>query len=80
VEPKLLLKRGASVTGGDIACDVDTTGSDVTWSEVYRHERDGLVRLAYLITSSQAVAEDLVHDTFLLLMAPAKLAGGGVDP
>jgi RNA polymerase sigma-70 factor (sigma-E family) len=69
LEPKALLKRGAYVTGGDIACDVDTPGADVTWSEVYKHERDGLVRLAYLITGSQAVAEDLVHDTFLKVMA-----------
>jgi RNA polymerase sigma-70 factor (sigma-E family) len=32
---------------------------------VYRAERDGLVRLAYLLTGSQSVAEDLVQDVFL---------------
>ena len=40
-----------------------------TWTDVYRAERDGLVRLAYLITGSQAVAEDLVQDTFVRVMA-----------
>jgi RNA polymerase sigma-70 factor (sigma-E family) len=33
--------------------------------ELYAAERDRLVRLAYVLTSSQAVAEDLVHDTFI---------------
>jgi RNA polymerase sigma-70 factor (sigma-E family) len=33
--------------------------------EVYAAERDRLVRLAYVLTGSQAVAEDLVHDTFI---------------
>jgi RNA polymerase sigma factor (sigma-70 family) len=41
----------------------------VTWADVYRKEHDGLVRLAYLMTGSQPVAEDLVHDTFLRVMA-----------
>jgi RNA polymerase sigma-70 factor (sigma-E family) len=40
-----------------------------TWTDIYRTERDGLVRLAYLITGSQAVAEDLVQDTFIRVMA-----------
>lgn len=40
-----------------------------TWTDIYRTERDGLVRLAYLITGSQAVAEDLVQDTFVRVMA-----------
>jgi DNA-directed RNA polymerase specialized sigma24 family protein len=44
-----------------------------TWTDVYRTERDGLVRLAYLITGSQAVAEDLVQDTFVRVM-------GRLDP
>jgi RNA polymerase sigma-70 factor (sigma-E family) len=39
-----------------------------TWDDVYRSQRDHLVRLAYLITGSQAVAEDLVQDTFLRVM------------
>lgn len=46
-----------------LACDV------VTWTDVYRAERDGLVRLAYLMTGSQAVAEDLVQDCFVRVMA-----------
>ena len=57
-----------------IACDVwgERPGA-ATWSDVYREERDGLVRLAYLITGSQAVAEDLVQDTFVRVM-------GRLDP
>ena len=46
-----------------LACEV------VTWTDIYRAERDGLVRLAYLMTGSQAVAEDLVQDTFIRVMA-----------
>lgn len=44
-----------------------------TWADVYRDERDGLVRLAYLITGSPAVAEDLVQDSFIRVM-------GRIDP
>jgi DNA-directed RNA polymerase specialized sigma24 family protein len=51
------------VKPGGLACDVPT------WTDVYRAERDGLVRLAYLMTGSQAVAEDLVQDTFMRVMA-----------
>jgi RNA polymerase sigma factor (sigma-70 family) len=40
-----------------------------SWDDVYRAERDGLVRLAYLMTGSQAVAEDLVQDCFVRVMA-----------
>jgi RNA polymerase sigma factor (sigma-70 family) len=43
--------------------------ADVTWTDIYRDERDGLIRLAYLITGSQQVAEDLVQDTFERVMA-----------
>jgi RNA polymerase sigma factor (sigma-70 family) len=46
-----------------LACDVPT------WSDVYRAERDSLVRLAYLMTGSQVTAEDLVQDTFIRVMA-----------
>jgi RNA polymerase sigma-70 factor (sigma-E family) len=46
-----------------LACEV------VTWTDIYKAERDGLVRLAYLMTGSQAVAEDLVQDTFIRVMA-----------
>jgi RNA polymerase sigma-70 factor (sigma-E family) len=46
-----------------LACGVPT------WTDVYRAERDGLVRLAYLMTGSQGVAEDLVQDTFIRVMA-----------
>lgn len=46
-----------------LACEV------VTWTDIYRAERDGLVRLAFLMTGSQAVAEDLVQDTFVRVMA-----------
>lgn len=46
-----------------LACDVPS------WTDIYRAERDGLVRLAYLMTGSQPVAEDLVQDTFVRVMA-----------
>jgi RNA polymerase sigma-70 factor (sigma-E family) len=39
------------------------------WPGVYQRQRDPLVRLAYLLTGSQAVAEDLVQDTFIRVMA-----------
>jgi RNA polymerase sigma factor (sigma-70 family) len=48
---------------------VDRETADATWSDIYRAEREGLVRLAYLITGSQQVAEDLVHDAFERVMA-----------
>jgi RNA polymerase sigma factor (sigma-70 family) len=41
----------------------------VTWSGIYRDERDSLVQLAYLVTGSRVVAEDLVQDTFIRVMA-----------
>jgi RNA polymerase sigma factor (sigma-70 family) len=37
----------------------------VSFEQLYRSERDAMVRLAYLMTGSVAVAEELVHDTFL---------------
>jgi RNA polymerase sigma-70 factor (sigma-E family) len=33
--------------------------------QVYATHRDGLIRLAYLLTGSQMTAEDLVQDTFI---------------
>ena len=56
------------MTAADIGCDVQQRKAAVTWTDVYRVERDGLVRLAYLITSSQSVAEDLVQDCFIRVM------------
>lgn len=35
------------------------------FDEIYRKERGGLVRLAFLLTGSQVAAEDLVQDVFL---------------
>ena len=37
----------------------------VDFAELYVTHRDRLIRLAYLLTGSQMVAEDLVHDTFI---------------
>jgi RNA polymerase sigma-70 factor (sigma-E family) len=37
----------------------------VTFAALYAAQRDRLIRLAYLLTGSQVVAEDLVQDTFL---------------
>lgn len=39
-------------------------GQDLAW-ELYQAHGDGLIRMAYLLTGSQAVAEDLVHDVIL---------------
>jgi RNA polymerase sigma-70 factor (sigma-E family) len=39
--------------------------SRAAFDTLYVAQRDAMVRLAYLLTGSQAVAEDLVHDTFL---------------
>ena len=39
--------------------------SEPLFDELYRFERDRLVRLAFLLTGSQAAAEDLVQDVFL---------------
>lgn len=36
-----------------------------SFDTVYRRERDRLVRVAHLITRSNGVAEELVHDVFL---------------
>jgi RNA polymerase sigma-70 factor (sigma-E family) len=36
-----------------------------TFGELYSSQRDRLIRVAYLLTGSQAVAEDLVQDTFI---------------
>ena len=33
--------------------------------QIYATHRDGLIRLAYLLTGSQMTAEDLVQDTFI---------------
>jgi RNA polymerase sigma-70 factor (sigma-E family) len=66
-EPSGPLVRGTSVTAADVGCDVQQ-GAPVTWTDIYLAERDGLVRLAYLITGSQAVAEDLVQDCFIRVM------------
>jgi RNA polymerase sigma-70 factor (sigma-E family) len=33
--------------------------------QLYSSQRDRLTRLAYVLTGSQAAAEDLVHDTFV---------------
>ena len=70
-EPAAPFERWSFVRAVDVPCDVDgrAGASGVTWTDVYRTERDGLVRLAYLMTGSQAVAEDLVQDTFVRVMA-----------
>jgi DNA-directed RNA polymerase specialized sigma24 family protein len=37
----------------------------VTFDDLFRRERTGMVRLAYLITRSTAIAEELTHDAFV---------------
>jgi RNA polymerase sigma factor (sigma-70 family) len=44
-----------------------TAGADPAFDAVYRAQREPLVRLAYLVVRSPAVAEELVHDAFLRL-------------
>lgn len=67
------------MSAAGIACDVDgeptpsggtayAHAGPTTWDDVYRSQRDHLVRVAYLITGSPAVAEDLVQDTFVRVM------------
>lgn len=51
-----------------------------TWADIYALQRDGLVRLAYLITRSQATAEDVVQDVFIRVMAKIGPAGKGGGP
>jgi RNA polymerase sigma factor (sigma-70 family) len=43
---------------------IDTSGSPTTVEAVYRAERLGLVRLAFLLTGERDAAEDLVHSVF----------------
>jgi RNA polymerase sigma factor (sigma-70 family) len=50
-------------------------GADIAFEVVYRTQRAPLVRLAYLIVRSEAVAEELVHDAFLRLHAHADEVG-----
>ncbi len=42
---------------------VDPVG--VSFEDLYRTQRDRMVRLAYLLTGSQTAAEDIVQDTFI---------------
>ena len=45
----------------------DTAGVAATFDDVYREQRQKLVRTAYLIVRSRHVAEELVHDGFIQL-------------
>lgn len=45
--------------------DVDVMTADSAREALYRRDRERLVRLAYLLTGSQAVAEELVQEAFL---------------
>ncbi len=56
---------GEPVTRSRDAGPKATGGVDDAFVELYRTERDGLVRLAYLLTASQAAAEDIVQDAFI---------------
>lgn len=44
---------------------------------LYRRERAGLVRLAYLLVGSQAVAEDLVHEAFAAVLPKDRISNPG---
>lgn len=50
-----------------------TADGEDAFVDLYRCQRDGLVRLAYLLTASQAAAEDIVQDAFI--RSHDKLAG-----
>jgi RNA polymerase sigma factor (sigma-70 family) len=43
------------------------SGAQPVFDAVYRSQREPLVRLAYLVVRSHAVAEELVHDAFMRL-------------
>jgi len=58
---------GRSPSGRGGPCLAGGVG-EPSWTDVYLAERDTLVRLAYLITGSQATAEDLVQDCFVRVM------------
>ena len=60
--------------GPGVSCGVREDPAGPSWSDVYRTEHDGLVRLAYLITGSQAAAEDLVQDCFIRVMGRLRAA------
>jgi len=38
------------------------------FEDLYRDERSGMIRLAYLITQSRPVAEEIVHEAFLAVL------------
>jgi RNA polymerase sigma-70 factor (sigma-E family) len=46
-----------------------------SWSEIYREEKDSLIRLAYLLTGSPQAAEDLVQDCFAKVMGRQGIEG-----
>lgn len=46
---------------------VQALGSMADLERLYKAEHDGLVRLAFLLTGSRGVAEEVVHDAFLSL-------------
>jgi RNA polymerase sigma-70 factor (sigma-E family) len=53
------------MNAASVGCDVGGEPPDLAFELLYCSQRDRLVRLAYLLTGSQVVAEDLVQDTFI---------------
>jgi RNA polymerase sigma factor (sigma-70 family) len=64
------LTAGGDVTAGEVrppAGQSPRIPASPSTEELFAHEREALVRLAYLLTGSRAVAEDVVQDAFVQL-------------
>jgi RNA polymerase sigma factor (sigma-70 family) len=67
----MIPNRAAVVVGEAAMTRGPTPDSQSSLDELFRRHVDTLIRLGYLLTGSEAVAEDLVQDVF------ARLARGG---
>ena len=54
---------GVAAHPGDV--NPATASADVDLEALYRREHRRMVRVAYLLTGSEAISEELVHDAFL---------------
>jgi DNA-directed RNA polymerase specialized sigma24 family protein len=67
--PSPLLRQGTQRTKEDTTADPELEGAppSVSFEAFYLASYEGLVRLAYVLTSSREIAEDLVQDSFVRL-------------
>ncbi len=66
-----------NVRPGNLGCVVAEDQQQPDFAQLYATHRDGLIRLAYLLTGSLMTAEDLVQDTFIRV---APRLGGLSEP